>query len=324
MNIRRSIRLSGTLSAVAARAAIAAAAMMITGASVAQEPKGYELALVDMRGGKDVLGTLPPSVFSPRVSPDGTQVVFELADAAPVADGTAAPTRLWIAPLDDISKRRMLPPVGTGRNLAGVWMPDGKRIVFLASGMVGADGTPAPDALYIRNADGSGEAEKLVDGRAAEGIYADGSRMNYIVLTGESDYGIWSLDMASHQGTKLVDGNGTEQHSSRVSPDGKWFAYTSNDTGRHEVWLEPLPQTGKRYKISPNGGGHVLWADDGLKVYFDNGGQIYRVDLFLDGKTPQAADPEALPIKGFQQGERRRQFDLVPGAPQFLMLFPVK
>jgi Tol biopolymer transport system component len=323
MNIRP-VRQSGTLTAVAAMlaAAMAAATTMATPA-LAQEVKGYELALVDMRGGKDVLGTLPPSIFAPRVSPDGTQVVFELADA-PAADGAPAPTRLWVAPLDDISKRRQVPPVGTGRNLAGVWTPDGKRVVFLVSDMVAADGKPLPDALYIRNADGSGEAEKLVDGRAPEGLYADGGRLNYIVLTGESDYGIWSLDMATRQGTKLVDGSGSEQHSSRVSPDGKWIAYTSNDTGQHEIWIEPLPQTGKRFKVSSSGGAHPVWSDDGLKVYYDHGGSMYRVEMFLDEKTPQTSEPEVMPVKGFQQGERRRQFDLVPGAPQFLMLFPVR
>jgi len=319
MNMR-SVRQSGTL---AVMAATVAAAMSMASTSLAQEVKGYELALVDMRGNKDVLGTLPPSVFAPRVSPDGSKVVFELADA-PAAGGTTGPTQLWVAPLDDISKRRALPPVGTGRSLAGVWTPDGKRIVFMVSGLVAADGTPQPDALYIRNADGSGEAEKLADGRAPEGVYASGSRVNYIVLTGESDYGIWSLDMATHQGSKLVDGSGSEQHSSRVSPDGKWIAYTSNDTGQHEVWVEPLPQTGQRYKMSTSGGGHPVWSDDGLKLYFDHAGQMYRVELFLEEKPPQTSDPEAMPIKGFQQGERRRQFDLVPGAPQFLMLFPVR
>jgi hypothetical protein len=50
---------------------------------------------------------------------------------------------------------------------------------------------------------------------------------------------------------------------------------------------------------------------------------MYKVDLFLDDNPPQAAVPEALPIKGFQQGDHRRQFDLMPDAPQFLMLFPL-
>jgi Tol biopolymer transport system component len=299
-------------------AGVAATVCIVAGAgsASAQQVTGYELALVDTRGNKEVLGRLPPSVYAPRISPDGTKVVFEMADSQPAADGTT-PTRLWIAELENLEKRRALPMVGTERNMAGVWTPDGSRIVFMVSA------TGQPDALYWRNADGSGEAEKLLDARAPEDVYANGTQLSYLVLNGEKDYGIWSFDLGTRMGTRLVDGKDSEQHSSRISPDGKWLAYVSDDLGKYEISLEPLPQTGKRYRISPEGGRHPMWSADGLKMYFDLNGQMFRMDLFLDDNPPQAGAPEALPIKGFQQGDLRRQFDLMPDAPRFLMLFPL-
>lgn len=285
---------------------------------LAQSSSGYELALVDMRGKKQVLGKLPASVFAPRVSPDGEKVAFELAD--PAATDQTAPTKLWVAELEQLDKRRVLPQVGTTTNMAPVWTEDGERLVF----QVGGNGTDVPDALYWRRADGKGDAEKLIDGRAAEDSYANGKQVSFITLTGERDYGISSLDLATKTAVKLVDTPNSEQHSGNVSPDGKWIVYTSTESGSHQLWLEPLPQSGQRYRITDKGGQHPVWSPDGAVVFFDNGGQMYKMFVFLDKPKPQSSEPDPLPIKGFQQGDLRRQFDLMPEGFQFLMLFPLK
>jgi Tol biopolymer transport system component len=281
-------------------------------ASLAQDVSGYELALVDLKGRKQVLGSLPASVFAPRVSPDGRQVAFELADAG---EG-AAQTRVYIAELQDLGARRALPLVGTGRNWAPIWTPDGTRVVFLVSG-------EGADSLWWRRADGSGEAERLTDGRAPEGVSADGRQLVFITRTGNRDYGISMLDIGTRAVAPLVDRPDSEQHSSRLSPDGRWIAYSSNETGRQEIWLEPVPTTGKRFRMTQTGGRHPLWAPDGRTLYFDQDGRMFRVALFLDSEVPKASDPKGLPIRGFQQGELRRQFDLTPDGRRFVLLFPV-
>lgn len=282
-------------------------------AAAAEQASGYELALVDLKGKKQVLGTLPASVFSPRVSPDGKQVAFELADPGPT-DGSA-PVRLYVAELVRLDQRRVLPMVGTGRNWAPIWSNDGQRLVFLVS-------STNPDALYWRRADGTGEAEHLLDARSAEGMSADGRQLAFITRTGNRDYGISLFDMNSKTITPLVDRPESEQHSSRLSPDGRWFAYASNETGRQEVWLEPLPTNGKRYRITQNGGRHPLFSPDGSRLYFDEGGQLYQLEVFLGAEAPKTGEPKALPIRDFQQGDLRRQFDLMPDGKHFLMLFP--
>jgi eukaryotic-like serine/threonine-protein kinase len=280
----------------------------------AQAPVGYELALVGLDGTKTVLGELPPTVYAPRISPDGTRIAFETRDLSG-ADGP----RLWVADLSNIAGRKVLPLVAGTINWAPMWTPDGQRLVFIVS----SEGRP--DAVYWRRADGGGEAEHLIDTRAAEGWIGSGAQLRFLTLKesgGIRDYGIAALDMTSRTVTPIVDLPNTAQHSSAVSPDGKWLAYASNETGRYEVWIEPWPQTGKRYQVTRDGGSHPTWLPDGQSLYFDRDHQMFRLALNL--KDPSARiEPTPLPIKGFAQAEYRRQFDLMPDGRQFLVLFPI-
>jgi Tol biopolymer transport system component len=299
------------------RIALLVAAVALCDISHAADPApgAFELALIDMQGHRKVLGTLPASVFAPRVSPDGRRVAFELADA-PATANQPQPMTLYVAELDNLDKRRALQPsLTTLRNLAPVWSADGDWIVFLASGN-------GPDSLFRQRADGSIQPRFLVDGRAPEGLYKDG-RLSFITRRGDRDYGISVMDLATMKVTARLDQPDSDQHSARISPDGHWIAYASTETGRQEVWLEPLPQTAQRVQLTRQGGRHPMWSPDGRQVYFDQDGRMYRMDVLLDGETPRAGEAVALPIAGFQQGPMRRQFDLMPDGQAFVMLFPV-
>jgi Tol biopolymer transport system component len=288
-------------------------ALLCGSLSRAQAPAGFELALVSLDGTKNVLGQLPPTVYAPRISADGKRVAFETRDPS----GPDGP-RLWTADLANIAGRKVLPLVAGAINWAPMWTLDGQRLVFIVSGERG-------DAVYWRRADGSGEAEHLIDTRAAEGWNAGGSQMRFLTLkesAGNRDYGIAVLDMSSRKVTPIIDLPDSAQHSSAVSPDGKWMAYASNETGRYEVWIEPFPQTGTRYQVTHDGGSHPMWLPDGQAIYFDRDHQMFRLALNTKDMSSRA-EPTPLPIKGFAQAEYRRQFDLMPDGRQFLVLFPV-
>ena len=297
-----------------ARSGVALAALvMVVAVSAArgQMPAGFELTLVDLDGTKKVLGQLPPTVYAPRVSPDGTRVAFETRDLK----GPDGP-RLWTADISNIAGRKPLPLVVGQINWAPMWTPDGQRLVFIVSG---AD---RPDAVYWRRADGTGDAEHLIDTRSGEGWTAGGSQMRFLTLTGQRDYGISLFDMKSRTVTRLVDLPDSAQHSSAMSPDSKWMAYASNETGRYEVWIEPFPQTGQRHQLTRDGGSHPMWMPDGQALYFDRDHQLFRLTVNTKDMA-STIEPTPLPIKGFAQAEYRRQFDLMPDGRQFLVLVPL-
>jgi Tol biopolymer transport system component len=268
-----------------------------------------------MQGQKKVLGTVSASAFAPRVSPDGTRVAFEQTDAA-TADLPEL-RKIYVAPLDDLEKRAGTQVTVISRvNIAPVWSADSDFLAFVATGN-------GPDTIFYQRADGGIQPKYLVDGRAVEGWYKDGT-ITFITLLGDRDYNISMLDFHTGKVTPLVDIHGSEQHSSRISPDGKWIAYASNETGRQEVWLEPLPQTGKRFQLTSQGGRHPQWSPDGKQIYFDDqNGRLFRMDLTI-GAEPRAGSPVLLPISGFVQGDLRRQYDITPDGKGFVMLFPLR
>src|SRR5688572_25225206 len=183
-----------------------ALAVLLGGSGMrAQMPAGFELTLVDVDGTKKVLGQLPPTVYAPRISPDGTRVAFETRDPS----GPDGP-RLWTAELSNIAGRRPLPLVVGPMNWAPMWTADGERLVFIVSGERG-------DAVYWRRADGIGGAEHLIDTRAAEGWNGGGAQMRFLTLKGNRDYGISLFDMKTRTVTHLVDWPGSAQHSSSLS-----------------------------------------------------------------------------------------------------------
>lgn len=298
------------------RLTLLAAGLVICAIGSAAEPKpAYELDLVDMQGQKKVLGTVPDSVEAPRVSPDGTRVAFEQTDP-PVAKGAPSLTNVYVAELDAIDKRKMMRnTVIATRDIWPVWAADGQWVAFVAVGN-------AANAIFWERANGSEQPRYVLDGQAPEGMYP-GWRMTYLTLKGDKDYGISMVNVHTREVTPLVDLPGSAQHSSAISPDGKWLAYASNETGRDELWIEQLPANGKREQVTKSGGSHPQWAPGGKTLYFDNGGQMYRLEVTTSGDAPRGGEPVALPIRGFVQNGMRRQYDLMPQGDGFIMLFPL-
>jgi serine/threonine-protein kinase len=108
--------------------------------------------------------------------------------------------------------------------------------------------------------------------------------------------------------------------SSRFSPDGKWIAYQSNETGRFEIYVEPFPRTGVRTRVSDAGGERPVWSPEGREIFYDKGGTLY-VAAVSTSPALAARTPAALPITGFQQATGRRLWDMSPDGTRFLMMF---
>jgi Tol biopolymer transport system component len=263
----------------------------------------FELDLVDREGRRTPVGRVPITTFAPRISPDGREVIFDTQD-----DG-----QLWIAKLSDVAARRRLSTGGSNRG--PLWTGDGKRILYITDDQ-------GEEALYWRAADGSGTPERLTKpARAPESWSPREPGISFITLNSGGDYDVWTYSLNTKRATPFVAIPRSPQHSSHFSPDGRWIAYASAETGRLEVYVRPFPDGAPVVRVSNSGGEHPLWSPDQKELFFDTGGRLFAVPI-KTGATFTADKPVELPITGFIQGPLRRQYDLMPDGRHFLMLFP--
>ena len=260
------------------------------------------LFLVDLDGYRTPVGSLPAATFAPRVSPDGKEVLFDTQD-----DG-----QVWIAKLSDVTSRRKVSTGGSNRG--PLWSDDGKRIFYITDDQ-------GAETLFWRTTDGSGMPELLTKpARAPESWSSKDSTLSFITLNPGGDYDIWTYSLSTRKRTPFLVIPGSAQHSSHFSPDSRWIAYVSAETGRLEVYVRPFPAGAPAVQVSRNGGGHPLWSPDQDELYFDNNGRMYAASI-RTAPTFTAEPPRELPIEGFVQGPLRRQYDLTPDGRHFLMMF---
>ena len=307
MIITRSTAMKNDTRPVRSALAFALLCAVVTGIvlTAAQAPPNrpdLRLMLVDRAGSRTLLGMVPASTFAPRVSPDGLEVMFDTT-----IDGA-----LWVAKLSDIAGRRRL-TTDTG-NRGPMWAGDGRRILYITD-------HEGAETLFWRSVDGTGTPELLTKPARAPESWSPQQQFSFIILKSGGDYDVWTYSLADKRATPFAAVPGSPQHSSRFSPDGRWIAYVSAETGRLEVYVQPFPGPGPKIQITKTGGGHPLWAPDQRELFFDNDGRMFAVAIRTEASFT-AAEPVAFPITGFIQGPLRRQYDLTTDGKQFVMLFP--
>ena len=276
-----------------------------TGALVYVPPRaGLQLSYVTLDGKSRDVDMLPASTFGIRVSHDGKQLVFNTQ---------GADEAVWIYDFES-RKQRQLVKAARGP----LWTMDDKRVLYIM-------GNEPNEKLYGQKADGSDKPELLVDiARAPESWSSPDQLLSFITrkVGATLDYDIWTYSLRDNKATPLIETPVSAQHSSRFSPDGKWIAYVSNEGGSFEVYVEPFPSTGAKYKISRKADSlHPVWSPDGRQLYFDDQQRMYSVQVQTQPMF-QASEPVAMPISGFLAGavNTRRQWDMTPDGKQFIML----
>jgi eukaryotic-like serine/threonine-protein kinase len=208
----------------------------------------------------------PRGVYrSPRFSPDGKRLAFSM--------NTAKGQDIWVKDLDrDTASRLSFLP---GGNSNPVWTPDGKNIVFRSR-------NPAAPGLYGIRSDGSGEATLLTEGKnreTPESFSPDGKRL---VVTrsgngGSDDVFTMQVEADSTPGGigvrlgkgELFLGSPFDEFNPMISPDGRWLAYASNESGTNEVYVRPFPGPGGRWQVSTGGGLVSRWSRGGRELLIE-------------------------------------------------------
>jgi eukaryotic-like serine/threonine-protein kinase len=224
------------------------------------------LVWVDRNGQEEPLAAPPNGYFGPRISPDGTRVALNVA-AAPYGD-------IWVW---DLIHRTPIRLTFGGNNAYPLWTPDGKRLAFWSfrEGKYNA---------YWKSADGTGKDELLGVPLASRifvpADWADNGKT--LVATGfHLDYmsGIGMLSMEGDRRFKFLLDEKYHESQPRISPDGRWMAYTSNESGKEDIYVRPFPDMNGRWQISTSGGNNPLWSRDGREIFYRNGNAVMAVSV---------------------------------------------
>ena len=208
------------------------------------------LVWVRRNGAEEPLPVPVRAYLGPRISPDGTRLTL----------WTQGDRNVWVY---DLERRSFTRVNVDGRNVRAIWAPDGKRIAF--SSTVGG---PEENA-YLISADSSGTADRLVTCECAShaASWTPDGRAIIGVEWNKTSYDIVVVDVGAKNKTPLLHGKAEEQYPD-LSPDGRWIAYVSNESGKSEVYVQPFPDLGSRHQISTDGGTAPAWSRDGRELFY--------------------------------------------------------
>jgi serine/threonine protein kinase/Tol biopolymer transport system component len=240
-------------------------------------------------GSTEPLGLSVPHLVALRLSPDGNRLAM--------SSGTGNP-RLSVF---DLRRAVLAPltaqPAVSNLELQPVWTPDGQRIAF----------STGNDASYVfqlhwTRADGSGPTELLRKSDVNAYPYdwtSDGRTLVFVEETADRGANIGILSPGNKGEAHMLLSSAANEDEPALSPDDRWLAYTSDESGRREVFVRPFPGMGARWKISTEAGFSPRWSRSGRDIFYRDGHDLMAVAV--DGS------------QGFTAGRPRALFrDTIP------------
>jgi serine/threonine-protein kinase len=271
------------------------------------------------RTGRAAILPMPPADYAdPRVSPDGLRIML-----------TAPQERGRQIVVFDESRGVPIRLVSEAIDISPIWAPDGQHLVF------GSDVDRGILNLYWRRADGVGDAQRLTN--TGNGVYAssfspDGRFLAYVEFDPVAGNTVWALPLDLSDPQKPVPGKpqrllqcGTGGYAD-FSPEGRWLAYASSETGRLEVYVTAFKGSRDRWQISRDGGTNPVWSRDGLRLFFQGlENQLMVVDVSMTGGAVIAGPPQRWADWRLADADVRyriRDFDPAPDGRSMLVLEP--
>jgi len=257
-------------------------------ALVAQTGRGAVTSQLEWfdRNGK-VVGTVggPGSFANPSLSADGQKLAFD----EPNPNGRMF--GIWTRDLRTGAVSRLT--LDDSLNQVPIWSPDGKRVVFTSN-------RNRFNRLYWKNGDGSGAEEQIVDLGAIQEVCWDWSRDGKNLLV-RKDRELWAMSLPGMKAKPYLQGKGAIRNG-QFSPDGKWVAYASNESGMWAVYVSSFPEANSKWQVSRGGGEEPRWRGDGKELfYLSSDRKLMAVEVNLSSSL-EARDPVEL----FQTRSRQR------------------
>ena len=263
------------------------------------------LVWVDRQGQEEPIPAPARPYVYPRLSPDGTKIAVDIRDQE---------NDIWVWDVARTLLTRLT--LGAGLDRRPVWTPNGQRIVFSSQQEGGTH-------LFWQAADGTGVVELLAESANSQfptSFSPDGARL--VFADSASDIAVLTLaderQMAPLIQTTFIERNG------EISPDGRWLAYQSNESGQEEIYVRPFPDVDAgRWPVSTGGGSRPLWARSGEELfYLALDGAVMRVSV-ESAATFRAETPTRLfqgPYFASVPEYAFRTYDVSPDGQRFLMI----
>jgi serine/threonine-protein kinase len=232
----------------------------------------------------------------PRLSPDGRQVAITI---------DPRPSQVWVY---DLVRRSGIPLTTGGHNLAAIWTQNGSHVTYYSDG-----------DMVSRPADGSSEAARLLARDRAQypGEWSRDGTLVFVHENANNRADIWAMPVGTDPRPLVA----TRAHElePRLSPDERWLAYSSDESGRFEVYVRPFPDIDAgRWPVSTNGGLVPAWSPSGRELFYVNGTTMMAVRVETKDGSFRASTPEVLFTGPFETGSP--QFDVSPDGPSFVMV----
>jgi serine/threonine protein kinase len=253
---------------------------------------GWLLSWLDRDGKQLGAAVKPERYIAPALSPDGKRL------ATGIFDGVQGFTDIWVFDLTRGTSTRLT--FGPPSHSFPVWSSDGKTI-FYSSGTNGLPHTAGLTHIFAKAADGSGAERPVQQGQdsieVADNISADGRYLIYERKTPQTDanFHVWALPLFGEgKPFPVVQGDFDESYAA-LSPNAKWLAYQSNESGRRDVYITAFPGGGAKWQVSTNSGASPRWRKDGKELFFlDGSDNIVAVDVDGTGTAVQLGVPHIL------------------------------
>lgn len=279
---------------------------------------GLNLAWFDRNGKQESTVSTADDYRQIELSPDDKRVAVSLGE--PLAS-------LWVYDLARKTRTRLT--FGNENHSHPVWSRDGSQIAYTQGGGAAND---AGHKVLSRASNGTGEEKLILTLDPASGMQQalcdwspDGRFLmfRYGFSNAGDGFDLWILPLfGDRKPFPYVTGPGDQLYG-QFSPDGRWVAYTSTETGRNEVYVAPFPRTGAKWQVSQNGGMMPRWRRDGNELFFAgfNSGQFMSAQVNGRGATFEVGEiRELFTMTNMTPSVESEQYDVSADGKRFLVI----